>query len=207
MISFKKIPYEDCKDIILNKHYAGRMPSISFSYGCFKDDELIGVLTIGKPASHQLCIGVCGKDMQDKVFELNRLCLLVEEKNLASRFVSYALKDLKPLDLIIVSYADTAMGHLGTIYQATNFIYTGKTKSRTDIFSGNGKHSRHYDKNEKQKYRVVRSSKHRYIYFTGSKKFKKSCMKKLRYTIEGYPSGESERYTLGYKLEQKLIKV
>ena len=63
-----------CKDWLLHKHYAKRIPSISYAFGLF-DDNLIGILTIGKPASSTLCIGVCGKENAEKVYELNRLCV------------------------------------------------------------------------------------------------------------------------------------
>lgn len=35
-------------------------------------------------------------------------------------------------DLILVSYADSAQGHHGYIYQATNWIYTGISAKRTE---------------------------------------------------------------------------
>ena len=39
-----------------------------------------------------------------------------------------------------------------------------------------------------------RSEKHRYVYFTGSKKQKKEMRKALKYPILPYPKGESKRY-------------
>lgn len=205
--TFKEITREETKHFILELHYAKRMPSVSFAFGVFDGNSLLGILTIGKPASNALCIGVCGKEYSSKVYELNRLCLLDNTpKNLASQLISYALKSLKPLNLIIVSYADTAINHTGYIYQASNFLYTGMTKKRTDKFT-NGKHSRHYDKEAKEVYRVVRSAKHRYIFFTGSKTFKKEMHKHLNYTIAPYPKMASGRYELGTKLEQEIIKV
>ena len=71
--SVEKISYEETKDLILGKHYAQRMPSISYSYGLKKCGDIVGVLTLGKPVSHWLCVGICGEDHSDKVFELNRL--------------------------------------------------------------------------------------------------------------------------------------
>src|SRR5699024_7643443 len=125
---------------------AQRMPSISYAFGLFKGEELSGVLTIGKPVSHSLCIGVCGKDFSMYVYELNRL--VVNEglpENALSFFVGRSLRHLKGTDLIIVSYADEGMNHFGYIYQATNFIYTGRTAERTDKYVEGNRHSRHYD--------------------------------------------------------------
>ncbi len=97
-----------------------------------------------------------------------------------------------PNDLILVSYADTEMNHVGKIYQATNWIYTGATKERTDIGTDSGSHSRHYDKNiDYSKNRVFRSSKHRYVYFTGKEY-------ELNYPVKDYPKGKSKRYDASY---------
>ncbi len=136
-----------CKDWLLYKHYAKRIPSISYSFGLYSDNLLIGILTIGKPASPQLCDGICGKEYSSFVYELNRLCINDGlEKNVLSYFVSKCLKLINK-NMILVSYADTKMNHNGYIYQATNWIYTGATKERTDIGFEDGSHSRHYDKN------------------------------------------------------------
>ena len=70
----KVIKTEECKEWLLYKHYAKRIPSISYAFGLFKD-ELVGILTIGKPASNPLCVGVCGKENSKYVYELNRLCV------------------------------------------------------------------------------------------------------------------------------------
>ena len=188
----KKIESKDTYDFILNKHYAQRKPSISYAYGLFKNNKLEGILTIGKPASNSLCEGICGKEYKQYVYELNRLCINEGlPKNTLSWFVGSVLRLLKNENLILVSYADEGMNHYGYIYQATNWIYTGKTKARTDKYSGKGKHSRHYGV-ENNHLRKVRSSKHRYVYFT-NKKFKP----KLNYKTLPYPKGENKRYVLG----------
>ena len=194
----KSIAKHLCKEWLLHKHYAKRIPSISYAFGLFKKD-LIGILTIGKPASNNLCIGVCGIENSKYVYELNRLCVNENlEKNVLSFFVSQCLKKLN--NLILVSYADTLMFHNGYIYQATNWMYTGKTKERTDIGLDDNKHSRHYNKNiDYSKNRKFRSSKHRYIYFIANKKKVKEWRKDLNYKIQPYPKGENKRYDSSYK--------
>lgn len=178
------ITRELTKDFILNIHYAHRMPSVSYSFGLYDKDELIGVCTFGKPASPSLCVGVCGKENSKLVWELNRLVLKYNRPNEASFFVSRCLK-LLPRPMIVVSYADTAQSHQGIIYQATNFIFTGTTKPRTDMAGKDGKHSRHHLGDRTQ--RVFRSAKHRYIMFIGSKVEIKSLKRALKYKILDYP--------------------
>jgi hypothetical protein len=186
MLSVKKIESKLTYPFLLNIHYAKRIPSISYAYGLFDADELIGVVTFGSPASPFLCKGLLGEEHKTKVIELNRLCLKYNRKNEASFLVSKAIKML-PTPKAIVSYADTKQNHLGVIYQATNFIFTGTTKPRTDMASDDGKHSRH-NLGDSTK-RVDRSAKHRYVYFHGNKYEKKEMLLNLKYKIEDYPKG------------------
>ena len=202
---FKEISYSEAKDFLLPRHYSGRIPSISYAFGYFSENKLLAVCTFGKPASNALCKGVCGEEYSDKVFELNRLCRVENINIQLSKFVAYCLKQLKPLDLIIISYSDTAMNHSGYIYQATNWIYTGKTKKRTDKYTEGNKHSRHYDKNVSDEIRKVRSSKHRYIYFACNRRLKKILLNCLNYNVEEYPKEENKNYTLGDFLKPELI--
>lgn len=206
-LEVKQITYEETKPFILNLHYAQRMPSITWAYGLFHNIKLIGVVTFGKSASPALSKGILGDELKSKVYELNRLVLLENlPKNSASFLVSRALQDLKKHNLCIVSFSDLGMNHHGYIYQALNFYFTGKSKSRTDKYVPNGKHSRHYDKNVKEVYRSVRTEKHRYVYFACDKRHKKEYLRKLNYPILPYPKGENSRYVLGEK-ETKWIKI
>jgi hypothetical protein len=126
--TMKIIPIEPNQtyDWLLNVHYAKRIPQIMKAFGLYDGDALIGVVTYGIPASPSLCMGICGKEYSDKVLELNRLCLMNNDKNQASMLVSGSIK-LLPKPTIVVSYADNAQGHVGYVYQATNFLYTGLT--------------------------------------------------------------------------------
>ena len=155
----------------------------------------IGCVTYGQPASPWLCKGVAGEENKHNVLELNRLIILPEYngENYASFLVGHSLKML-PNGTYVVSYADWGgWGHIGYVYQATNFLYTGLTKDRTDKFSEG--HSRHYAKGEIR--RKYRTSKHRYIYLVGDKKTKKEMRKSLKYeVIPDYPKGTSRHYDI-----------
>ena len=201
----KAIPYKQAVEFLLPRHYSGRKPSISYSFGYFENEILKAVCTFGKPASNSLCVGVCGKEYSNKVFELNRLCVEGKIKIQLSEFVSYCLSELKTKDLILVSYADTQMNHNGYIYQATNWIYTGMTKSRTDKYVEGGKHSRHYDNEKQNGLRKYRSAKHRYIYFATSKTKRKKYIEILNYKTENYPKGENKKYKLGDFIEPIIL--
>ena len=180
------------KQWILKLHYAKRMPSISHSFGLFRDGVLTGVVTYGSPASPFLAMGVCGKEWRKNVLELNRLVLLNNGTNEASYLVGNSLK-LLPHPSVVVSYADTAMNHIGYVYQATNWIYTGMTKERTDIRSDSG-HARH--KGGDDSLRQIRSAKHRYVCFVGDKRQKKVLRKAFKYDSLKYPKGDNKNYSI-----------
>jgi len=188
------IKNEESYPWLLKKHYAKRIPSISYAFGLYDELELIGVVTYGMPASPFLCVGVCGEHNRNDVIELNRLCLDGNEKNQASFLVANSIKML-PKPKIIVSYADTAMGHIGYVYQATNFLFTGTTKERTDMASENGGHSRHNSGDSTK--RVDRSAKHRYVFIHGNKQDRKRLLKELNYDVLPYPKGNSQKYDSG----------
>jgi hypothetical protein len=197
------IASSDAYPFLLEIHYAKRLPSISYAFGLWVDGELCGVITYGKPAGSPQRTGVCGDGHSGSVLELNRLCLKYNRKNEASRLVSASLK-LLPKPTIIISYADPEQGHVGYIYQATNFLYCGLTEKRTDWAIKGLEHLhgqtiadryRHFDKPSEairaehgdNFYMVDRPRKHRYIYFTGSKTQRKMFLRALRYEQEDYP--------------------
>lgn len=179
---------------ILEIHYAKRKPSISYMYGLFDNSsyeqnrlveipELIGICSFGMSAGPYLSL-LAGEKNKKLVIELNRLVLKHNRKNEASYLVSQSLK-LLPKPKIVVSYADTDQNHLGIVYQACNFLFTGTTKQTTDMAVEEGKHARHGLKNPQ--IRVNRSPKHRYVYICADKKTKKDLLKDLTYPILKYP--------------------
>lgn len=202
---------KEATDFLLPRHYAGRIPSISRAFGWKVDGALKAVCTFGKPATPFLCTGVCGKKYSASVYELNRLCRVDGFKEPLSAFVGACLRRLRAMNWIIISYSDTQMNHHGYIYQATNFLYTGMTKERTDMYTGGGgqSHNRHYEHAIGKDYdiRKVRSSKHRYVYFcTRDKRLKREWMKSLNYPILPYPKGDNNAdYKLGTYMKPILI--
>ena len=191
-----KIPYEDTKDYILNIHYAKRMPSITYAFGLYEKGVLVGVVCYGSPASQSLCKGIAGQEHRSDVLELNRLVLKNNKKNEASILVSASFK-LLPKPKIIVSYADSEQNHLGTVYQATNFLYTGLSdKHKEWRMIGNNLHSKNVCKiytlserksNPDKFIQIERPRKHRYLYFLGNKTQKKLYKKDLKYKLQEYP--------------------
>lgn len=197
------ITRKECEPFVMGIHYAKRWPSISYAFGLFDGDKLIGVCTYGTPPSAPLKRGVAGDELKDSILELNRLCLLDNKKNQASFLVANSLKML-PKNKIVISFADTEQGHRGVVYQASNFTYHGLSAKRTD-WKVKGKEHLHgqtiadefrgvknraqamRDKYGDDFYLKPRPRKHRYIFVTGSKGFKKLASNKIKYKQEDYP--------------------
>ncbi len=198
----KEITRDECKPYILEIHYAKRFPSVTYRFGLFKNKELVGVVTYGTPASSTLRRGIAGDEHISKVLELNRLVLKDNLKNEASMLISKSLK-LLPKGRIVVSFADCAQNHKGTVYQAANFTYHGLSAKRTDWslhskphlhgqtvgdeFRGQPNRSKLIrEKYGDDFYLKPRPRKHRYIYITG-KVWRKVLQPLLKYKQEDYP--------------------
>ena len=226
------VEHSSTYDYIINKHYAHRLPSITYAFGLFKKTDntayMCGICTFGRPVSHILIKNSFRGGYTDRFYELNRLC--VDDglpKNTLSFFVSQCLKQL-PKPMVIVSYADTSMDHHGYIYQSTNWIYTGLSVPFKDymvkgmenmhgasvldsVGRSDGKNG-HLDKvkllkekyGEENVYMVERARKHRYFMFLGSKSEKRRMMQSLVYDVLPYPKGENKRYDASYKVTKQL---
>ena len=205
-------------------HYAKRIPSITYAFGLYVDGSLVGIVTYGTPSSATLRNGICGEENSQYVLELNRLCFDSHIKNGASYLVANSMKHL-PKPSIIVSYADTNQGHIGYVYQACNFIYTGLSAKRTDWKIKGMEHlhgqtisdmSRNIDSNlsrseyMRQKfgddfYLEDRARKHRYIYIAGNKHQKAKLLKNIKYEIKEYPKGNSMKYEIKEKASKQNL--
>ena len=126
-------------------HYSGSIPTPPLvCVGGWEQSSFIGVVVFGRGANNNL-----GKPyglLQTQCCELVRIALRNHNTEV-SRIVSLAMKLIKrnhkTLKLVI-SYADPMQGHHGGIYQAGNWIYTGKTTPDRFYITHEGKrvHSR-----------------------------------------------------------------
>ena len=202
-----------CKEWLLYKHYAKRIPPIEYSFGLFDLNGVMqGIITYGTPVSSTLRNLWQNKY---KLIELNRLCVNEGlEKNVLSYFVGVSLK-LLPKPFVIASYADTSQNHNGYIYQATNWLYTGLSAPFKDYYVKGMEHLHNgtiMDLSRGQENRVEwlknkfgdklyikeRPQKHRYFMFIGNKKDVKKMKQMLPYQIQPYPKGKNKRYDASY---------
>ena len=201
----RPIDYQTAMDTVVKNHYLHRRCPCSMAFGLFKGDDLMGVVTYGVPCSSTLLKGICGEDEMHNVYELNRLWIHPDvPKNAASYFVSRTLKMLDKE--IVVSFADTSVGHVGYVYQASNFLYCGLSAKFKDPKVRGMEHMHHATYahgmtmaqvrekyGDENVYYVERPRKHRYVYFNAPKKRKKALRKKLRYKVLPYPKGDTHK--------------
>lgn len=120
------MPSAVCK-IITEFHYLHSMPAASRRcYGVFHHSALVGavVFTAGARRGHNILAAA----RPQVVATLARLWLTDElPKNAESRVIGAVLRDLRRETdwKLLLSYADPAAGHVGTIYQAAGWLYLG----------------------------------------------------------------------------------
>jgi hypothetical protein len=95
--------------------------------GAWEGDRFIGVVIFSRGASPNICkpYGMTTTE----VIELTSVALR-EHHATVTQILAKAtslLKQTSPGLKLIVSYADIRQGHVGVIYQASNWIYEGKT--------------------------------------------------------------------------------
>lgn len=197
--SVRQISREDAKDFFLEGHYLKKYPKISYLFGLFHGNSLVGAISYGTVSSPAARKSVAGEEYSNIVIELNRLFLKDNKKNEASFLISKSIK-LLPKPLIIISYADNGQGHSGTIYRASNFAYGGKSESYHSDWFVKGKEHLHpstlfrefrHEKNKISKikekygdllYKRARSKKDRFFFVHANKKDKKEILSSIRWS-------------------------
>ncbi len=171
----EQVTHREYRPWLINAHYAHRVPAIEHAFGLFISKQI------------------------SKVLELNRL--VVKDglpKNSLSWFVSRCMWQL-PQPSFLLSYADAAHGHVGYIYQATNWIYTGMSEGKR-VYLKDGKEfhrksvyelgfgSKEQAESNGFTY-ITGPGKHRYFYMLGTKSQVKRLKRAFPYKPQPYPKG------------------
>jgi hypothetical protein len=120
--------HEAAKYACVNWHYSGSIPSASVKVGAWENGKFVGVVIFGRGAASE--IGSPYGLPQDEICELVRVSLRGCSAP-TSKVVAFAVKFLRksnPGLRMVVSFADSAQGHHGGIYQAMGWIYEGSKK-------------------------------------------------------------------------------
>ena len=186
----------------INFHYAKKVPSVKQGFNVWNDDgEWCGVICYGVGANPHIASPY--DKWQGQVLELLRVALNGKQghgnTSTAVALTIKAMKKMYPYVDLLVSYADMDQEHFGTLYQATNWIYTGLKNADTAgsafIIFGKKMHSRSVaHKGWKQSYlwlkenvdpnaeEFITKGKHKYLY-----PMTKDMRKRIQILSEPYP--------------------
>ena len=205
-IYIKEVDSKLANRIICNNHYSGTVPKgVKFNLGIFVDTTLYGIAQFGYGIRPKITCNFVNGTNSNEYLELNRLWISDElGANAESKTISLCLKwvkEKKPELKWIISFADGMMGKVGTIYQATNFIYTGFRKDTGGIWLTKDGERLHgvslWHKHKTQKRSDleviygkplfnVTGGQHRYFYF-----YDKKLKKELAVSIQPYPKQDN----------------
>lgn len=200
------ISREEAEAIILRYEWLGTLGRAVATYGLRgPGGELLGTAVFGWPSAVE-SRDICGKENRELAICLERgACVHFAPPNAASFLISHALK-LAAKDRgwrIFYAYADPEAGEIGTVYQATNWLYIGQGVGRTPgrlredwrLPDGTELSSRSL-RHKKMKRAdalalgwkpVYKHPKHKYVKFEGSKTERAALARALRYPPRPYP--------------------
>lgn len=206
---------KQCETFVIKKHYSHRASIFWQGFALVEEGLITGVCVYGQPSppiqKHSF------KDRDFKLYELSRLVVQSKTKNAASFLIGNSLKQLEKPSAV-VSYADTEQGHAGIVYQSTNWLYTGATKSHDHLYIIDGKRTHPMTLRDKgitnpkewakeNNIETVKPlEKHRYFFINGNKRDKKSILKKLKYKVlNQYPKCEKKMYDSGDDIKMTVF--
>ncbi|WP_033355045.1 hypothetical protein [Kitasatospora aureofaciens] len=150
------VPEKAAKTFVLEHHYSKSFPVSRFSFGLYETDagerRLCGVAVFGLPVKEAVLTRPL-PDLQPYIGSLEGSRFVLTDNcpaNAESWFLARCFDELLIRDVRgVVSFADpvpradasgspVAIGHVGTIYQATNAIYAGRATPRTITLLPNG---------------------------------------------------------------------
>jgi hypothetical protein len=193
----------DAKNLLVSKHYLHSFPGgTKLRFGIFYQSSLMGAIALG--VGPFLGHGLVDRATPEDCITLTRLWLADNlPRNSESRVIGILLRSLQKETSLkfVLAYSDPAAGHLGTIYQSTNWIYTGLS-SATPLYDigdgilhhsrslahGLGTHSIRYLASQGISVKTVpQMAKHRYIYFLDQ-----SWRSRLTVPVLSYPKKRSD---------------
>jgi hypothetical protein len=193
------------KQVFVRHHYLHSAAGATIlCFGVFVHERLLGAMSFGRgPAqAYRLVRGASTRDSAT----LSRVWLSDSlPRNSESRVVAIALRQLKRHTSLkfVVTYADPAAGHTGTIYRAGNWLFTGMSDATPHLDLGDGilRHSRTVSTMLGSRARaylrslgigcgsVKRPAKYRYIYFLDPTWRERLAVGVLPYLKEEYTVG------------------
>jgi hypothetical protein len=194
------VPLVIAKSLIVRHHYLHSFPGgTMLTFGVFVGKSLLGAIALGAGPFQGHCLVRDAKP--ENCITLTRLWVADElPTNTESYILGSLLRNLRLYTHLkfVIAYSDPSVGHFGTIYQATNWLYTGLSSAMPlyDCGDGRGRYSRsiaqilgshsikHFAIAGIPMILVQQNAKYRYIYFLDPK-----WRSQLEVPVLPYPKG------------------
>jgi hypothetical protein len=150
--SVEQIPEPDAKAFVLLHHYSSSYPAARARFGLFRGSQLAGVAVLSHPCSDRVLTNVFPAVPTSESVELGRFVLLDNVPgNGETWFLGRVFRALRRDGFAgVVSFSDPEArtsaagavvfpGHIGTIYQAHNAAYLGRSTARSLRLLPNGR--------------------------------------------------------------------
>ena len=124
----KEIDASEAKKIILEYEWLGKMGSTFMHYGLFFEDVLTCVICLGQFQAPEGYKYYVGEKYALSGIQLSRgACAYWAHPHSGSKLIGYGLREMKKRGYkYVIAFSDEDAGEIGTIYQATNWLYLGK---------------------------------------------------------------------------------
>lgn len=134
--SVREITNSEAKHVIRKYEWLGNMGCTDYSFGLYFGEHLAGVSCFGRTAGTKTAASVCGDEYAGMVRTLCRgACVHWAHEHSASFLIPRACALMANKGIhIFIAYSDAEAGEIGTVYQATNWLYCGTTKSASSSF-------------------------------------------------------------------------
>lgn len=213
----KEITYEQAKCIILEYEWLGTMGTTQMHYGIFFDGVLAGAICFGYFQAMQGYATYVGDKYEKNGIQLSRgACVHWAHEHSASKLIAFGIREMEKKGYkFCIAFSDPDAGEIGTVYQATNWLYlatkkdihwdlyykTGKLfMNDRDIFKKHGFRGKakmmEFIKDKPELEIKLRKPKARYIKLMGNKYEVKEMMKHLKDKIQPYPKRDDAEMRL-----------
>jgi len=136
----RRVSWRAANAIILKYEWLGSMAmKTTDCFGIYFGGFLAGVCCFSPPPTPHVAMGAIGKDHVNLVKVLSRgACVWWAHEHSASKLISLATKIMvsETRYRVFLAFSDPRAMEIGTVYQASNWIYTGITNSHTSYFIG-----------------------------------------------------------------------
>ena len=212
--SMKEVDRATAKPVILKYEWLRTMGATDHQFGLYFGEYLAGVICFGRTAGTKTAGSVCGPKFAHTVKILNRgACVHWAHPHSASFSIRRACHLMSEKGFhVFVAYSDTEAGEIGTVYQASNWLYCGPTNSTEQFRTPDGKvrdarqvhcltrdrtggTMRYKRTRAEQKEMLLKqgceffdgTAKHRYIGLYGDRRIKRTLRRALRLEVLPYP--------------------